>query len=110
MNMIGDRGATHLANVLKTNETIVTLGMRSNRLGSAGVAHIAEMYAVNPRLGDARRPKEIEMYAVNPRLGDARRPKEIERRSGLGARRDSKRRHMMVLHGAVDGEFLLLTD
>jgi Ran GTPase-activating protein (RanGAP) involved in mRNA processing and transport len=40
-NMLGDKGAEHIADALKWNRTLLTLNLTNNKIGDVGVAKIA---------------------------------------------------------------------
>ncbi|KAL1512428.1 hypothetical protein AB1Y20_005683 [Prymnesium parvum] len=49
-NKIGDEGAAHIAEALKTNATLTSLHLTSNNIGAEGAAHIAETLKTNTTL------------------------------------------------------------
>ena len=52
-NSIGDEGALGLAEALKVNTALTTLGLGRNSIGAVGQGALNEMVAVRMALGDA---------------------------------------------------------
>ncbi|CAF1667628.1 unnamed protein product, partial [Adineta ricciae] len=49
-NRIGDEGAQHIANALRTNTTLTTLDLSGNEIGDEGAQHIADALRTNTTL------------------------------------------------------------